>query len=130
MNCDIITNQLSAFHFGAVARNERTCLEGHLLSCPSCLGHFFDLKKDVEESIHWETQAPQEVADSIWSELHPQPMRRSPPLLRYSAMAAGLVIAIAWSIAHFGNEKRSTIRTLTDTTIDSANGVASNLSFF
>ena len=48
MNCDRVTPELVAYHFGEVSPETRAGLETHLLSCSSCLQAFLCVKRDIE----------------------------------------------------------------------------------
>jgi hypothetical protein len=48
MTCNQVEPELIAFHFGLVADGVREHVEGHLLSCPACLGKFLDRKRTIE----------------------------------------------------------------------------------
>ncbi len=48
MDCTLSQRELVPFHFGTVEPAVREELEGHLLTCASCLRDYLALKRDIE----------------------------------------------------------------------------------
>ncbi|MEW5743688.1 MAG: zf-HC2 domain-containing protein [Myxococcota bacterium] len=48
MTCDDLQGDLVAFHFGEVPPAGREAVEGHLVSCATCVRRFVALKREIE----------------------------------------------------------------------------------
>lgn len=56
MNCQLTSFEMLDFHFGSIASERRTIVEGHLLECKDCLKQYLNLKADVELNHTGDTQ--------------------------------------------------------------------------
>lgn len=48
MTCDELQGDLVAYHFGEAPEAGREAVEAHLVTCPSCVGRFVALKREIE----------------------------------------------------------------------------------
>lgn len=105
MECQLIDEVLTSYHFGSVGRDERRTVEEHLGHCPDCLASYFEIKSNVERPAS-EDELPRLR----------RPAKRN---LSYAFAAAGLLLVL--SLAHQHWAKRAADETLrASAEIDSA----------
>ncbi len=106
MDCSLIQGDLIAYHFGAVADDERERVEAHLVACQACLRSYLALKAHVDQTGK-PPALPSEASRlklraAVERRFRPSPARRvgrwlakPVPLYQSLALAAAVVIGVA-----------------------------------
>ncbi len=98
MTCEAVLPELVSYHFGLLESGERTQVEGHLATCPSCVAAFIDLKRAIETADA--APAPSETARArlrraVQAELAPAPRRSWEMPVTFAAAAVLVLVASA-----------------------------------
>ena len=98
MDCPLIEDLLVGYHLGALADDDRGCVEAHLVDCGRCLRGFIAVKR-ICETAGDATERPSAAARA---RLRAEVARRFPPRRRFrlawlgGASIAAAIVIFAW----------------------------------
>jgi anti-sigma factor RsiW len=115
MSCDVVTEELLAYHLGAVEPALRDTVDAHLLDCRSCLRSYLDIKRQVEDAALPEGRPSPAARERLRSEVADRFVPASLPwipgrrALLWGAAAAALLAVLSLAVNQLSH--RTHVRT-------------------